>query len=126
MKAKGRHYDYVVVYDPWTGLLDDPKHVQKVQRSFNSFWSKIFDRMEEPMKITKVYEVWAFYGGDPKNIVTIPSGSPFVFADDEQEATIKSGIYGQLSSFKSAADLPLDPEFITIVVNQVGTIKVSK
>lgn len=121
MKPKGRHYPYVIQDDPWVGLVDDPKHVQKVQRRFNSFWSKTLDRTEEPMKHTKVWEVWAFCGENPDNITTIPSGNPFTFADDEAEAILKSRICEMIAGYKG-----LDFKYVTIIANEIGTIKVNK
>lgn len=123
MKPKGREFKVFI-----------PDHVWKAQREFNRLNEVIYHnkslimnlRQEELMKHTKVYEVWAFYGEEPKNILTIPSGSPFTFAADEQEAVIKSGIYHQLSSWRNAVGLPLDPEFITVIANEVGQIKVNK
>lgn len=71
------------------------------------------------MRHTKVYEVWAFCGEDPDNIVTIPSGSPFTFADDEAEAILKSRICDQISSYAA-----LNFKYVTIIANEIGTIKV--
>ena len=73
------------------------------------------------MKKTRVWEVWAFGGEDPDNIVTIPSGNPFTFAADEAEAILKSRICETISGYKG-----LDFKFVTIIAKEIGQIKVSK
>ena len=72
------------------------------------------------MRKTRVWEVWAFGGEDPDNIVTIPSGNPFTFADDEAEAILKSRICDQISCYKG-----LDFRYVTVVCKEIGVIKVS-
>jgi len=77
-------------------------------------------RQEEPMRHTKVYEVWAFGGEDPDNIVTIPSGNPFTFAADEAEAILKSRICETISGYKG-----LDFKYVTVICKEIGCIKVA-
>ena len=72
------------------------------------------------MKKTRAWEVWAFGGEDPDNIVTIPSGNPFTFADDEAEAILKSRICEQIAAYKN-----LDFKYVTVLAFEIGVIKVN-
>ena len=72
------------------------------------------------MKHTKVWEVWAFCGENPDSIVTIPSGSPFTFADDEAEAILKSRICEQIAGYKN-----IDFRHVTVLAVEVGVIKIN-
>lgn len=71
------------------------------------------------MKKTRVWEVWAFSGEDPDNIVIIPSRRPFIFADDENEAILKSRICEMIAGYKN-----LDFKYVTVLAVEVGVIKV--
>jgi len=71
------------------------------------------------MKKTRVWEVWAFSGEDPGSIVTIPSGSPFTFADDEAEAILKSRICETIAGYKG-----LDLKYVTVIAKEIGVVKV--
>jgi hypothetical protein len=73
------------------------------------------------MKKTRVWEVWAFCGEDPDNIVTIPSGNPFTFAEDEAEAILKSRICETIASYGN-----LNFKFVTIIADEIGQVKINK
>lgn len=68
----------------------------------------------------KLYEVMAVYGGFDEPYVLLPV-KPFVGAADEQEAVFRSGIHEQIVKMKD-----WNPEFISIIVRELGEYKSSK
>jgi len=124
MKPKGQRFTSFVCDDPWVGLLDDPRHIQKVQREFNRLQDVIYHkkslvlniRQEDTMNLYEIFVVYAVVGAKP--IIRLPA-NPFYCARDEEEAKI-------LSRAIELIEPEWDPEGVTVICHELGSFKVKK
>lgn len=77
------------------------------------------------MEHLKVFEVFAIYGENRESPLIFRPVSQFTFAEDRNEAILRSGIHMVLvAARKEPTTEKLDLSYVTIICREVGVAKV--
>jgi len=118
-----------------TSIVDDPidpdlgvrwSKIFGWQREYNRLHEVLESRLgkESNMKKISMFRVYAVYGESPERPLIFRPKDEFAFGADEDEAVLRSGIYIVIAAArKEPTTEPLDPRYVTIVVERVGDIK---
>jgi hypothetical protein len=75
----------------------------------------VVDVIKKEYDMKSVFDVYLYYGEDRKNVVSKRVND--VIADSAEDAKVRSGIYADVKK-------EWDADFLTIIVKQIGEIKV--
>ncbi len=80
---------------------------------------KILNPKKEGIEMKGLYEVIGVYGEDRNNVIFHRPEKSFVIASSEEDAKMKSGIYGWI-------DEKWDADYLTIIVRKIGDVAVKE
>lgn len=93
---------------------------------FNYYWTTSFmhnneliNPKKEGIEMKGLYEVIGVYGEDRNNVIFHRPEKSFVIASSEEDAKMKSGIYGWI-------DEKWDADYLTIIVRKIGDVAVKE
>ena len=90
-------------------------HYQKVAESLE----RLIDPKKEGIEMKGLYEVIGVYGENRDNVIFHRPEKSFVIASSEEDAKMKSGIYGWI-------DEKWDADYLTIIVRKIGDVAVKE
>lgn len=81
--------------------------------------TEMFNPKKEGIEMKGLYEVIGAYGADRENVMFFRSEKGYVIAASEEDAKMKSGIYGWI-------DEKWDADYLTIIVRKIGDVAVKE